>query len=465
MSDAREVWRKSHGFTKEALDFFARDLEFLIDDPRFTDPPETLPANVEFIWKYLLALEGEVIRLMSAGPPYVPKVESLDGAFCLSQVHAYFPPRWIEFLKRWGMPDSQLTGELLTDWEPRIAEGIPLGNGNLFSYHPWALSEPAWTLLVPSYLTLLIDPDVKAPFASTPARIEVTDADSLSFALAGDWGTGSFVDGGAGLCPADAIMQQIVALDVDYTVHLGDVYPVGRRPFYDYFLMNWKPGRRGAFALNSNHDMYAWGHGLFEQALQHATFALQRGTTYFSLEFGEWMVVGLDCAYHDTSPMFFRGTISDPDQKAFLQEIAQQVERKGQRIFLMTHYNPINLAGTETNSLWDEIVADDALGRAPDVWYWGHEHVGTVYSSSSVAGPRTLARCMGHGGIPLAVSDELREHTGEGKPIDCYANTPYPEDDPAYRGRVMNGFATVTLTKDGGLSERFLNQDGSDMCA
>jgi hypothetical protein len=26
----------------------------------------------------------------------------------------------------------------------------------------------------------------------------------------------------------------------------------------------------------------------------------------------------------------------------------------------------------------------------------------------------------------------------------------------------MNGFAVVTLTKDGGMTERFLNQDGSE---
>ena len=37
-------------------------------------------------------------------------------------------------------------------------------------------------------------------------------------------------------------------------------------------------------------------------------------------------------------------------------------------------------------------------------------------------------------------------------------------DIPEHRGRVMNGFALVTLAKDGGITERFLNQDGSDMC-
>ena len=54
--------------------------------------------------------------------------------------------------------------------------------------------------------------------------------------------------------------------------------------------------------------------------------------------------------------------------------------------------------------------------------------------------------------------------SGPGKPVEWYAHTPYNDDDPVHRGRAMNGFAHVTLTKDGGLTERFLNQDGSDMC-
>jgi hypothetical protein len=77
-----------------------------------------------------------------------------------------------------------------------------------------------------------------------------------------------------------------------------------------------------------------------------------------------------------------------------------------------------------------------------------------------------LVRVMGHGALPFAPPDVLAQNAGPGKPIGCYAHTPYDDDDPMHRGRrAMNGFAHVTLTKDGGITERFLNQDGSDMCA
>ena len=59
----------------------------------------------------------------------------------------------------------------------------------------------------------------------------------------------------------------------------------------------------------------------------------------------------------------------------------------------------------------------------------------------------------------------MAENCGTGKPIECYASTPYDDGVLEHHGRAQNGFAVVTLTKDGGMRERFLNQDGSDMCA
>ena len=131
---------------------------------------------------------------------------------------------------------------------------------------------------------------------------------------------------------------------------------------------------------------------------------------------------------------------------------------------MLTHHHVLNPEGTETNPLWDDVVADDALGKAPDYWYYGHYHSAAVYSEHSAAGPDTKVRVMGHGSIPFAVAHELKENCGPGKPIACYPNTHFDDDIPEHRGRVMNGFALVTLAKDGGITERFLNQDGSDMC-
>ena len=65
--------------------------------------------------------EAEAIRMVSAGPPYVPATE-LEGSFGLSQMHAFYPPKWLDFLKRMGLPDSQMTDEMLREWEPLLAE-------------------------------------------------------------------------------------------------------------------------------------------------------------------------------------------------------------------------------------------------------------------------------------------------------------------------------------------------------
>jgi hypothetical protein len=61
------------------------------------------------------------------------------------------------------------------------------------------VSDPAWSLLFPSYLALLLDPSIQAPWGTNPAWIKVDDADQLSFALAGDWCTGTWTDGDAPL--------------------------------------------------------------------------------------------------------------------------------------------------------------------------------------------------------------------------------------------------------------------------
>jgi hypothetical protein len=255
-------------------------------------------------------------------------------------------------------------------------------------------------------------------------------------------------------------MLQIDRLGVDYTIHLGDVYYTGTEPFAEHFAAQWMPGRRGAFAMNGNHEMYDWGKGYFEQILTHPTFSVQQRTSYFSIEFGDWFVVGLDVAYFDDSPILSDGALTDANQKAFLKDIRTRADREKKKVLLLTHQTGISRDGTKRTKLWSEIAAADALGKAPDYWYWGHEHLGIVYSSSSAAGPNTVARTVGHGALPQSDAWRLEEHLGVGKPIAWYARTPYNDGIPAHRRRVMNGFAVVTLTRDGRLTEKFINQKG-----
>lgn len=452
-----DAWSETHGLKKNDLDQYLNKLSFLLDNPKYTSPDYKPPESVPTLFKFGQMMESEIIRVMEAGPPYHPKM-SLDGSMTTPHIHMFYPREWVDWMKALGLKDPQITMDMWNTWQPLVDEVIAFGEGDLFSNYPFALNEPGWTLMIPSLLAILLEPDLKPPFSTRPARIKVTDTDTLSLALVGDVGTGSWIDGDQP-CPADAIMEQFKKLDLDYTIHLGDVYFLGASPFIEKFVETWVPGRRRSFNLNSNHDMYAWAKGYFEHALTDPKFAAQQGTGYFSIEFGNWIIVGLDTAYYDDSVVFFAGTLRDPAQKAFFQDIRRQIEMTGQKVVLLTHHLGLAPNGTQRMKLWGEIAAEDALGRDPDYWYWGHLHNGIVYSSFSASGEGTRCRCYGNGGIPRGAPFEFDEYTGENKPIQWYAQKSYDDDLPEQRKRVMNGFATLTFTENE-VVETYYHQNG-----
>ena len=110
MADVRDVWRKSHGYTAEMLEEAATDLEWLLDDPRYQDPKFEPPPGVRMFFGLGQKMEAEAIRMISDGPPYVPQME-LEGSFAMSQIQAFFPARWVEFLKRMGMAGGGKKGK------------------------------------------------------------------------------------------------------------------------------------------------------------------------------------------------------------------------------------------------------------------------------------------------------------------------------------------------------------------
>jgi len=440
------------------VDELLADVEWLLDDPRFTDPARRPPTELLQMWRTSQEMETEVIRLIAGGPPYRPHFD-VGGAFLIPNVHATFPTRWVAWLRTTGMPDPQITEPMMRAWGPQLDDVIALSDGQLIGHVPFSLSDPGWALSIPWYAALLIDPSLRSDFADTPAQIHITDRSTLSFALSGGSGTGSWRDGDDRACPADAIMQQIRRLDVDYTVDLGGVYFLGSRPWEERFLAQWITGLRGSFTLNSAHAMFGWGRGYFDQALTHPTFQAQRETSFFSIEFGSWIVVGLDTAYHDRSPFLASGVLRDGAQQAFLRAIGRQAGRTGQNVILLTHHPALSFDGTSRTPLWDDVVAEEALGRAPGYWYWGHWPHGVIYSASSAAGQRTKTRLVGHGGLPVAAPWGLDDNTGPSRPIEQYTCVPYGDDLPEHRHRILNGFATITLTADG-LHEQLVDQRG-----
>lgn len=234
-------------------------------------------------------------------------------------------------------------------------------------------------------------------------------------AFLGDYGSGPYhLDGLSNPGgPACAVMETLGKLPQppDYLIHLGDVYYTGtgsnRSPkneeksnLVDMLKLYPNLARSGrCFALNSNHEMYGGAYGYYA-ALQDALFSSQKGSSYFALEFGDWIIAGIDSAYFTSSALYMDGGLGRPGkdpQQDFLQQL-KAAQAAGKKIILMSHHPALKPDGTKTTDLWDDV----SRTFKPDCWYWGHLHLGVVYRTVP-SGSTTKCRCIGHSSMPFAI--------------------------------------------------------------
>jgi hypothetical protein len=322
----------------------------------------------------------------------------------------------------------------------------PLPSDRLIGLEPYEDLDPGW---LGSFFRYLLSERVPFPTHAAgvptgqPGSGIVHIADDVTLAMIGDWGTGN---------PSSLTLGQRVASlrpRPNYTIHLGDVYYSGtpdeqRSRFVDI----WPPGADGAFALNSNHDMYSGGAGYFSVALRSPKFSLQQGLSYFALENAHWIVFGLDSAYGSDSWLYQKGELNVA-QIAFLGIHAERARASGKRVMILTHHQPIEMDGSLVTPLCDQVT--QAVGVKELHWYWGHIHAAAVLKPRIVNGVTILGRCAGHGGVPY-------------EPVDLTRAIAWTETklagDPEERRRALNGFAVVRL--DGAaIHESFLGEDGS----
>jgi hypothetical protein len=235
----------------------------------------------------------------------------------------------------------------------------------------------------------------------------------------------------------------------------------------DHFTNVW-PGVAGrSFALNSNHDMYAHATGYSLTALTAPAFQAQGGNC-FALYNKAFRIVGLDTAYYapdnsiENFPGYMIGSLG-PAQGPQMQFLQNQISQltAGQTLILLTHHNGLNENGSlplQTDAaytLWQQVT--QAVKQIPPgasqrvVWYFGHVHVGAVYTPQSVGGVTIYPRCCGHSCIPWGVATELHA-----------PNVVWFEQQvlgPGSNYFVTNGYATLAL-KGASLTEAFLNQHG-----
>lgn len=213
------------------------------------------------------------------------------------------------------------------------------------------------------------------PVPTSPTMIP----DQLRLGVIADWGTGLY---GAPDC-AKSLDADATGFDIN--LHLGDVYYSGtKHEESEEFLCFWpKKAKRFNLALNSNHEMYTGGDGLFNVTLP----AFKQGSTCFWLQNKYFELVGLDTAYaeHDLAN----------DQATWLQGIVDQAGER--RVILFSHHQPFSQLDVQGPNLQTKLAGLLAK-RKIFAWYWGHEHRMAVYDPHPAWG--LIGRCIGHGGMP-----------------------------------------------------------------
>jgi len=414
------------------------------------------------LWEILQESEDQLIQLMNTPTPPPPDAKgNIEFGWALYYLNTKTDPWLRDLLKAIGMPSSKITTQEWDRWwKTWKGEGVLTGDGSLVSTAKYAEMDTGWSLALLSFLYYYFKPSKIHSFVTNPAKIHIDSSlqPSLKIALFGDWGTGKYKDGNLHNSPSQLIMQQISKQNPDIMIHLGDVYYAGFGYEEKNNLLNcWQPAPLGNFTLNSNHEMYDGANGLYATGLRSPIFEKQQGTTYFSITYGDWVIIGLDSAYKATS-MYMDGVINDAHQSGPDGFIATQ--SKDKKTILLTHHNPVDVQGKHQNTLWNDVVSNSLDGRFPDVWYWGHIHNGVVYNTDAASGS-TLGRCLGHSGIPFGNADWLQgTNNGNINTIDYYAHTPLDNPSPNNRLRVKNGFAILEI-KDGELTETWYDQDGA----
>ena len=386
----------------------------------------------------------------------------IEFALGLYIMNHLIPEKSTAVFKRLGMPASTITPE---QWEQenlpfiipaKKAGGIKTEDGSLVLDIPFALLDPGWASSLICYIFNQLGVIKTHAFNNTPQVITpLPEQERLTIAVLGDWGTGYWKDGKYD-CPAtlvaSAIRQSPVAPDI--IIHLGDVYYSGRKREEKINLIADFPAAKSGLncTLNSNHEVYDGSNGYYKVALTHQFFDCQKNTSFFAISFKDWVIIGLDTAYYDRSPMVKAGALSDGNatqQKDFIKSLDI---KPYQKIIVVTHHHAMDFSGKSINETLNKQVFE-ALGNVyPDYWYYGHLHNGIVYNEQSAIGAAAYKtrsgkcpqlRCVGNSAIPVGRA-ELEKNAG----VDYFVRTAIPVPDTKQQKRVLNGYAVMVLGKN-----------------
>lgn len=290
-------------------------------------------------------------------------------------VFVEFPDRDVAMFQTWVAEHGSAKKDLAPGGkEVKFGKGLEDPLGWLNSLFDWVDRADAHHILRPTGF----DPE---PFTSN----------AVSIGLISDWGSGLY---GAPVSAASIAAQG----GFDLLVHLGDVYYSGTpEETRNRFLDPWPTTASSVSrALNGNHEMYSGGFGYFDGTLPE----FGQTSSYFAMSTDHWLLVFLDSAYVDHA--------LDAEQVEWINEVL--TERGTRRLALFSHHQPFsrfNDRGSELRKALKKLLESGGV----DVWYWGHEHECILYDAHPAW--KMVGRCLGHGGVPEARRDQVKQAAAE----------------------------------------------------
>lgn len=441
------------------------DLQAQLDDinqkleQAFAEGAHLLSTKIEAdtFWDHLRKCEQYLITGTLYSREYSHDMENILALYHLN--HLVDEGHVSHLLREvFNMPLSGVTQQLIDErinWAGWVA-----GDGTIYAASRFCQLDFRWFLVLVYYYYYKVRPEKKhhfVPKASQGSNVKIPK--NAKIAIIGDWGTGSWQDGEKNKCPAQLVIEGVLQLKPDYIVHLGDVYYAGTGKEEKKHLLDLLPESYShkVFTMNSNHEMYDGANGLMGITLRDPKFAQQGCSTCFSLEIGDWILLGLDSAYYDDSVLYMKGSLYNSEGGQEQLGYLSDAQKTGKKIFLMTHHNGIEVAEggpTPNKGLWNQVVG--TLENLPDAWYWGHVHNGIVYAddlpfyrNQQNENATSKMRCCGHASIPFGRAKESylgNFSTGPDSMVSYYAHTQMPEPtDEVQKLRVINGFAVINI--------------------
>lgn len=232
------------------------------------------------------------------------------------------------------------------------------------------------------------------PFVADPAKT-VPISDTARLLIVGDWGSG-LPRAQKVAAEIKKVLKEGEADNIEqHVIHLGDVYYSGwPKEYKKRFLPYWpvdlnQKDQITSWSVNANHDMYSGGYGYYQTLLGDPRFSGHAGCSFFSMANSKWKILGLDTGWKE-------GGLAEP-QPQWVKEMAEDAQRDGQNVMLLSHHQLFSLFEDGDTVLADSLA--DSLGQnLIHSWIWGHEHRCITHKPSNNL---QYSACIGHGGVPV----------------------------------------------------------------